>query len=64
MDAVERALALRAFEQGFSQGADPLHGRRRHRLEPATHAHWKRGIEAGIQAAQAAREAFARELGE
>jgi hypothetical protein len=56
---VTAALAEHAFEQGFHAGADPSGARRRHTVDPATHAHWRAGFEAGRQAAEAATRDYA-----
>lgn len=54
----EQHLAVRAFQDGFKHGADPLAGRRRHRVEPATHEHWRRGNEYGRSAIEKATQDY------
>lgn len=44
---VANELKVRAFEQGFAQGANPLGSTKRHSVEPNTHEFWRRGFEAG-----------------
>lgn len=51
-------LAARAFADGFARGADPRRARRRHVVDPETHAHWLCGYDAGRAAAAAAQGAF------
>lgn len=51
-------LAARAYADGFARGADPRRARRRHIVDPATHAHWRRGFDAGRSAAEAAELAY------
>lgn len=64
MTITEKAIALRAFEQGFASGADPLAGRKRHRVDPTTtHVHWRAGYDAGVEAREAACERYGRKLG-
>ena len=47
-------IADKAFEEGFAFGADAMSGRRRHKVEPLTHQHWRAGFEAGRAALAAA----------
>lgn len=64
MTAIEQALALRAFEQGFHDGANPLRGRSRHAVDPATHEHYRRGHQVGSASAILASETYSRQLEE
>jgi hypothetical protein len=57
-----RSIKLRAFREGFMAGADPSGKRRRHAVDPITHAHWRRGFEAGQRAAFDAESAYCAEL--
>ena len=61
-DEVTQALATRAFCQGFSAGADLRKRMGGHIVDPATHAHWRRGFLAGREAALAAEQAYAPEV--
>jgi hypothetical protein len=61
-DLLDRALALSAFEAGFAAGADPRRARRRTVVEPLTHQHWRRGFEAGRDAAFRAAKSYRAEL--
>jgi len=63
MTIVEKALALRAFEQGFAEGADPLRKRKSHTVDPTTHEHWRRGFAAGRESVELACERYGAELG-
>src|SRR5579859_1232917 len=51
--AIEAALAARAFAAGFARGADLQHTRLRHVVD-VHHDHWLRGCEAGRSAADRA----------
>jgi len=51
-----------AYLLGFAAGADVRRRRRRHVVNPATHAHWMRGYEAGRAAVAAADHAYTAEL--
>lgn len=59
---LDEMLQVQAFELGFQHGARADRARRRHTVEPATHASWKRGYEAGVKAFDAARMAFRLEV--
>src|SRR5262245_18934173 len=60
--AVLRALAVRAFTQGFADGADPRRAVRRHAVDPHTHDQWRKGFEAGRDAIVAAERAYGSSL--
>lgn len=45
--SIEAALALRAFCAGFAVGADHGSARKRTRVDPATHSHWREGFADG-----------------
>lgn len=55
---IDEELAVRAFQQGFFAGANPIYARRRHTVDYATHEHWRRGLEAGRRALDEATAAF------
>lgn len=57
-DAMARALALRAFAEGFAAGADPDRAKRRRVSGQANEEHWRRGYNEGREAAKAAEERF------
>jgi hypothetical protein len=59
---LDQQLHLRAFEDGFARGADPLRARKRHAVDPSTHDSWRRGFDAGRAAAALAAKAFKIEL--
>lgn len=59
---VTRSLAVRAFGKGFAAGADPLRGVRGHLVEPGSHEHWRRGFEAGREAAESAERIYGKAL--
>lgn len=40
-------LALRAFDEGFTQGANPKKRGKRHTVDSSTHEHWRAGFDAG-----------------
>jgi len=50
-------MAARAYADGFAAGAD-LRARRRHAGDAATHAHWRRGFDAGRRAVESAERAY------
>lgn len=64
MTSIDQALALRAFEQGFHDGADPARRRRRHQVDQARHEHYRRGHEVGRAAAEMATETYRKQLEE
>jgi hypothetical protein len=59
---IDQHLQFAAFEQGFGAGADPNRARKRHAVDPNTHASWRKGFDAGRAAAELAAEAFKSEL--
>jgi hypothetical protein len=61
MDIVERNLAEHAYAEGFAVGVDQeLRGTRKGRTlqREAYEEHWRKGFEAGKQAAREAREVY------
>jgi hypothetical protein len=54
----DQHLQLAAFKAGFAHGADPQHARKRHAVDPHTHANWRQGFEAGCKAAAGAERQF------
>ena len=50
MNDVERAIAIREFEMGFSRGSDPTHINKRHIVDPATDMYWRAGFNSGQEA--------------
>lgn len=59
---VQRELEVRAFEKGFTIGANLLKQANRHTVDPDTHEHWRCGFEAGRAAAYKARDAYRKKL--
>lgn len=57
------AVAKRAFAEGFARGADPDRARKRHVVNPATHAHWMAGHAAGEAAAREELDEYVRNEG-
>lgn len=62
MTVMQIELAVRAYEQGFVCGADPLKGLSRHVVEPETHQHWRAGFAAGRAAQQQSSVAYREQL--
>jgi hypothetical protein len=62
MSQIEIELAKRAFQAGFSAAVEIDGRRRRHKVDPITHQHWRRGFEAGAAALRAAAVTYGREL--
>lgn len=56
------ALAVRAFEQGFRDGADPLRARGRHTVDASMHVHYRAGYELGKLHARTESELYKNEL--
>lgn len=59
---INKELAVRAFEQGFAVGANPLKRAAGHTVDPDTHKHWRTGFEAGRRAVDAAAATYRGQL--
>ena len=59
--AIDRALQLQAFRQGFAAGA-AYKKAQRHAVDPLWHDHWREGYEAGMAAALLAQRHYGAEL--
>lgn len=51
---IQAEHAVRAFEQGFAVGANPLKRAGGHAVDSGTHKHWRTGYEAGRRAVDTA----------
>jgi hypothetical protein len=61
VDDIDVGIALLAFREGFAKGASTKRATG-HKVEPATHAHWRAGFLEGKRAVEVAEVAYEKQL--